>query len=131
MVLTVPAGPLGELVTRLHTAEDGRRWVTIDRADPVILIYTVVLDALLYLTGDHDTEWVPAWVTLALHARVLTEADPADPHLPVGEEADGTLTPLAPDYTGALLRVTAENMTAVYRVTGYAGNRTWRAVWPD
>jgi hypothetical protein len=119
---------VGHLDTRLDTAT-GR--VTILRADPVILIHTELLAALRYCTGKHGTEWVPGWVDMPPSASLLREDDDPAPHMPTAREEDGTMVPLVPDYTGARLRVTAENMIAVYVITGYAGHRTWRAAWPD
>lgn len=125
--------PPGDLITTRHHDDDGRVWFTIDRADPVILASHEILTDFLY--RKRQPRWLLSWVRLTMAPGVTPWAPEQyvtrAPHFPAGRERDGSLTALMPDFHGARLNIYAANLTAVYVVTDYMGDLTWRAAWPE
>lgn len=125
--------PTGELVTRIEHREDPpERWAVIDRADPRILISEELLGTLLM---PSDRAWYVT-LTLAKGARgpawFLDDSEsPWTVDFTYVTEPDGRKRIPRADFTGAILRVEAQNRTVVYRVMRYAGSGTWLAEWPD
>lgn len=115
----------GDLVLTAHGGA-----VTIDHADPVILVSHELLADLLYRT--HQAGWLlgAARLRLVPGAEPWSMSETDAPRFPIGRERDGTATALIPDFTGARLTVYAANMNAVYVVIEYVGDLTWRAQWP-
>src|SRR6266849_1970366 len=102
--LAIPPSGTGEcIMTWHHDADTGQRSVTIDRADPVILISRYVLEDIVAHEAPH---WC-AQVTLA------------------------EVVPVDDIYLGAVLRIAGSNQTAVYRITERQDEDTYIGQWPD
>ena len=103
-----PAG-YGEFIATQHwNQETGRFWLTVERADPRILIAA----PLLRLLAQNPEEF-PAWQRQA----TLTEAESG------AWQRD--------DFTDAVLRIHAENRLVIYHITNRHDAWTWAAEWPD
>lgn len=101
--LKIPPPGAGECIATWHHDPDtGQKWLTIDRADPVILISRHVLRDVL----DGDPHW---------HAQV---------RLP-------DVIPVDDIYLGAVLRIAGSNQTAVYRIARRHDEHTYVGEWPD
>ena len=102
-----PVSPeLGDVIMTQHfDPESGGYTITIDHADPRILVSSQFLAMLT----TPDSEDVPAW------QRNATLEPGNGPGL----------------YGGCVLRVYAANRTLVYRITGRHDEYRWIAEWPD
>jgi hypothetical protein len=92
----------------------GRYTITVDRADPRILISDGILTAL---TERPSGNW-PAWqrnATLTCRGDITYCGDCAS----------------RKDWTGAVLRINGTNRTVIYRITGRHDDWTWIGEWPD
>jgi hypothetical protein len=123
----------GQLAVTRTTTRNGDRWLEIEHADPVIHLSHELLTDLLYRKRQNPDLLAAARLTLAPGNAPWDSWDgdvTRAPNFPVGRERDGTLTALLPDFTGARLGIYAANMNAVYVITGYVEQLTWRAAWP-
>jgi hypothetical protein len=92
-------------LTQHYDPETGHYSITVNRADPVVLISQPLLTALTTPHTDH----IPAWQRNAI-------LEPGNgPGL----------------YGGCILRIRAVNRALVYRITGRHDEYTWIGEWPD
>jgi hypothetical protein len=128
----------GEVVTRTwFRAGDGARWLTIEHADPQIVISERVLAELRHHRFPRSGINPYTRLTMPERANPLPPAgkivplgEPPDPYMPMIREP--STQRLRPDeWTGARLRVEAANLTVVYVITSYLGDHMWLGTWPD
>jgi hypothetical protein len=97
---------LGEVImTQRFDPESGEYTITIDHADPRVLVNSQFLTMLT----TSDNEVAPAWQR---NARLEPGSGPGL-------------------YGGCVLRIRATNRALVYRITGRYDEHSWIAEWPD
>jgi hypothetical protein len=101
----------------------------IGHAHPVILVCEELLDDLA-APGYRPPLGLESRLDRPPRMRIMLWTDPVIiPDHPVIMEADGRAR--VDWYTGAVWRLRDADRRLVYKVTGYEGNRVWRAAWPD